>query len=234
MSCRELGLLDIENSLADSPRYRAQVRKFEEYAQALETGIQGLSKASRQLQASSADYSARQAEVVQRITQLSQLSPMGDATVDQRLADFADVIAEVERNRAMQSEQLQQIVVQPLEELSEGLLAQTKTARRRMDALQSDYESQLARLMGKKMTEPMLEQQEREVECAKSRYVSQQQRLSLDYNRLASVKKIELLEGFLSLMYAQYAFHHQAFSSLRDFEPAMRSLGEHIAQVRHQ
>ncbi|PIA15795.1 ArfGap-domain-containing protein [Coemansia reversa NRRL 1564] len=84
------------------------------------------------------------------------------------------------------------------------------------------------------MTEPMLEQQERELECIKSRYVSQQQRLSLDYNRLASVKKIELLEGFLSLMYAQYAFHHQAFSSLRDFEPAMRSLGEHIAQIRHQ
>ncbi|KAJ2611210.1 hypothetical protein H4S08_003267 [Coemansia sp. RSA 1365] len=234
MSCCDLGLLDVENGLTDSPRYRAQVRKFEEYAQALETGIQGLSKASRQLQASSADYSARQAEMVQRITQLSQLSPMGDATVDRRLADFADVMSEVERNRAMQSEQLQQIVVQPLEELSEGLLAQTKIARRRVDALQGDYESQLARLMGKKMTEPMLEQQERELECVKSRYVSQQQRLSLDYNRLASVKKIELLEGFLSLMYAQYAFHHQAFSSLRDFEPAMRSLGEHIAQIRHQ
>ncbi|KAJ2316189.1 hypothetical protein H4R23_003685, partial [Coemansia sp. Cherry 401B] len=44
--------------------------------------------------------------------------------------------------------------------------------------------------------------------------------------------RADVLESYLSLMYAQYAYHHQAYSSLRDFEPAMRRLGEHIAGAR--
>ncbi|KAJ2685547.1 hypothetical protein H4R19_006792, partial [Coemansia spiralis] len=133
-------------------------------------------------------------------------------------------------------DQLQQILVQPMEALLDagGLVASVKAARRKADALQSDYEAQLGRLMGRKATEPVLEQQALGVEAAKSLYTSQMQHLSLDYNRLASLKKVELLESFLSLMYAQYAFYHQAFSSLRDFEPTMRKLGEHIAELRHR
>ncbi|KAJ2367862.1 hypothetical protein H4S02_010204, partial [Coemansia sp. RSA 2611] len=133
----------------------------------------------------------------------------------------------------MQSEQLQHILVRPMEELTDnGLLSKIKSSRRRLDSLQGDYEMQLTKLLAKKSSEPLLEQQERDVEAAKSRYTSQMQHLSLDLNNLASVKRVEALEGFLSLMYAQYAHYHQAFSSFRDFEPTMRMMGEHIAQAR--
>ncbi|KAJ1734317.1 hypothetical protein LPJ61_001138 [Coemansia biformis] len=236
MSCHELGLLDIGECPADSPRYRGNVRRFEEYSQALEGAVQGLAKTTKQAQAASADYGSKYAEVVRRVAQISQQSPMADSLVEQHLADYAGVVAEIERNRQMQSDQLQQILVRPLEELVDtgGLVSKVKAERRKVDALQGDYETQLSWLMGRKATEPVLEQQALEVEAAKSQYTSQMQHLSLDYNRLASVKKIELLESFLSLMYAQYAFYHQAFSSLRDFEPTMRKLGEHIAQLRHR
>ncbi|KAJ2389494.1 hypothetical protein GGI23_005825, partial [Coemansia sp. RSA 2559] len=73
-----------------------------------------------------------------------------------------------------------------------------------------------------------------DVEAAKTQYIHKLQTHSLDMNRVAAVKNIEFLEGFLSLMYAQYAFYHQAFSLLRDFEPTMRKLGEHIAHERRR
>ncbi|KAJ2765684.1 hypothetical protein IWQ57_004678, partial [Coemansia nantahalensis] len=191
MDCLELGLLDIGECLADSPRFRGKVRQFEEYAQALEGAVQGLAKTTKQVQAASADYGSKYAEVVRRVAQISQQSPMADGVVEQHLAEYAGVVAEIERNRTMQSDQLQQILVRPMEALVEagGLVASVKAARRRTESLQSDYEAQLGRLMGRKATEPALEQQALGVDAAKGLYTSQMQHLSLDYNRLASVKK---------------------------------------------
>ncbi|KAJ1817004.1 hypothetical protein LPJ56_004163 [Coemansia sp. RSA 2599] len=103
-----------------------------------------------------------------------------------------------------------------------------------MDTLQSEYESQLTRLMSRKPNEPAIDQIESSVESAKCQYISQMQRLSLDFNRLASVKRADFLESFLSLIYAQYAFYHQTFASLRDAEPAMRGLGAHVAASRRR
>ncbi|KAJ2691078.1 hypothetical protein IWW39_000286 [Coemansia spiralis] len=228
-----LEMLDLEECVSDSPHYRAKVREFEEYASSLETSIQGLVKASKALQGISTDYGTKSVDIVRRVAAISKLSPLKDAKLEQLLAGFGDVLGEIERNRAMQSEQLQHILVRPMEELADnGLLSKIKSSRRRLDSLQGDYEMQLTKLLAKKSSEPLLEQQERDVEAAKSRYTSQMQHLSLDLNNLASVKRVEVLEGFLSLMYAQYAHYHQAFSSFRDFEPTMRMMGEHIAQAR--
>ncbi|KAJ2103605.1 hypothetical protein GGI09_000567 [Coemansia sp. S100] len=235
MSDNASELLDLEECVTDSPQYRAKVREFEEYASSLETSIQGLVKASKALQGISTDYGAKTTDIVRRVAAISKLSPLKDTKLEQLLSGFSDVLGEIERNRAMQSEQLQHILVQPMEELAEnGLLSKIKSSRRRLDSLQGDYEMQLTKLLAKKSSEPLLEQQERDVEAAKSRYTNQMQHLSLDLNSLASVKRVEVLEGFLSLMYAQYAHYHQAFSSFRDFEPTMRSMGEHIAQARRE
>ncbi|KAJ2008149.1 hypothetical protein H4R26_000354 [Coemansia thaxteri] len=228
-------LLAVEECASDSPYYRAKVREYEDYAGGLEASIQSLVKASKALQTASADYGAKSLDMVRRVSAISKLSPLKDTKLEQLLAGFTDVLGEIERNRAMQSEQLQQILVRPMEELLEGgLVSKIKTSRRRLDTLQADYEMQLTRLLAKKSSEPYLEQQERDVEAVKVRYISQMQTMSLDLNTLASVKRVELLESFLSLMYAQYANHHQAFSSFRDFEPTMRLMGEHIALARKE
>ncbi|KAJ2749987.1 hypothetical protein GGI19_005358 [Coemansia pectinata] len=235
MSDNASELLDLEECVTDSPQYRAKVREFEEYASSLETSIQGLVKASKALQGVSTDYGAKSTDIVRRVSAISKLSPLKDTKLEQLLSGFSDVLGEIERNRAMQSEQLQHILVRPMEELADnGLLSKIKSSRRRLDSLQGDYEMQLTKLLAKKSSEPLSEQQERDVEAAKSRYTNQMQQLSLDLNSLASVKRVEVLEGFLSLMYAQYAHYHQAFSSFRDFEPTMRSMGEHIAQARRE
>ncbi|KAJ2227352.1 hypothetical protein IWW45_007077 [Coemansia sp. RSA 485] len=228
------GLLKLEDSISDSPRYRGQMRQFEDYANNLETSIQGLSKASKALHQASVEYSARWADVINRVTAISKLSPAKDPKTEQQLTALSDILVEIERGRTLHSEQLQQILVQPMEsELSEsGLITQIKASRRRADALQNEYESQLTKLMGRKPNEQTIDQMESNVESAKCKYVGQMQQLSLDFNRLASVKKADFLESFLSLIYAQYAFYHQTFASLRDAEPAMRGLGAHIAASR--
>ncbi|KAJ2089251.1 hypothetical protein IW138_003571 [Coemansia sp. RSA 986] len=229
------GLLDLEECTTDSPYYRSKVRAYEEYAANLETAIQGLSKASKSLQTTSAENGAKYMEIVRRVTAISQLSPVEDKETERYLAGFSDVLTEIERNRAMQCDQIRQILVQPMEAMAEnGLLAKVRGSRRQLDATQAEYETQLTRLMGKKPTEPLLEQQELDVETAKMQYIHKLQTHSMDMNRVAAVKNVEFLEGFLSLMYAQYAFYHQAFSSLRDFEPTMRKLGEHIAHERRR
>ncbi|KAJ2908622.1 hypothetical protein GGI21_002702, partial [Coemansia aciculifera] len=203
MSENALDLLDVEEGVTDSPQYRAKVREFEEYASNLEASIQGLVKASKALQGVSNDYGTKSMDIIRRVSAMSKLSPLKDTKLEQLLSGFNDVLGEIERNRSMQSEQLQQILVRPMEELAEnGLLSKIRASRRRVDSLQGDYEMQLTKLLAKKSSEPLLEQQERDVEAAKSRYTSQMQHLSLDLNSLASVKRVELLEGFLSLMYA--------------------------------
>ncbi|KAJ2855770.1 hypothetical protein J3B02_001991 [Coemansia erecta] len=230
------GLLKLEDSISDSPRYRAQMRQFDDYVNNLESSIQGLSKASKALHQTSLEYSARWTDVVSRVTAISKISPAKDPKIEQQLAGLGEVLMEIERGRMLHSEQLQQILVQPMEtELGEsGLITQVKNARRRADVLQSEYESQLARLMSRKPNESAIEQMEGSVESAKCHYINQMQKLSLDFNRLASVKRADFLESFLSLIYAQYAFYHQTFASLRDSEPAMRSLGAHVAASRRQ
>ncbi|KAJ1958737.1 hypothetical protein GGI12_004661 [Dipsacomyces acuminosporus] len=228
-------LLSLEESLTDSPHYRSKVREYEEYANNLEVAIQGLAKASRGFQQSSSEYSNKSVDLLHRVSKISKLSPVKDPLVEKSLAGFGDVIGEIDRNRMMQNEQFQHILVSPMEEMAEGgLLQKVRGERRRLDMLQAEYESQLTKLMAKKAAEPMIEQQEQEVETLKSRYINQMQLMSLDLNRIASVKKVEFLECFLSLMYAQYAFYHQAYSSLKDFEPIMRQLGEHIAKTRKE
>ncbi|KAJ1737965.1 hypothetical protein LPJ72_000034 [Coemansia sp. Benny D160-2] len=230
-----LGLLDLEECTTDSPYYRSKVRTYEEYVANLETSIQGLSRASKSLQTASVEHGTKYVDTVRRVTAISQLSPIKDSETEWYLSGFSDVLAEIERNRAMQCDQIQQILVQPMEEMAEsGLVAKVRGSRRQLDAVQNEYETQLTRLMGKKPTEPFIENQERDVEATKTQYIHRLQTHSLDLNRVAAVKNIEFIEGFLSLMYAQYAFYHQAFSSMRDFEPTMRKLGEHIAQERRQ
>ncbi|KAJ1663650.1 hypothetical protein GGF38_003176, partial [Coemansia sp. RSA 25] len=66
MSDNALSLLDLEESVADSPHYRAKVREFEEYASGLETSIQGLVKASKALQGVSSDYGTKSMDIVRR------------------------------------------------------------------------------------------------------------------------------------------------------------------------
>ncbi|KAJ1752709.1 hypothetical protein LPJ79_000965 [Coemansia sp. RSA 1821] len=229
------GLLDISNALLDSPQFRGQVRQFDSFAGQLEAGISALHKTSKQLRAASQEYHARLTEMIQQITAISKLSPLPlQPKIDSTLQGFSEHIGEIERNRQLQTEQLQEIVVQPLiSDAESGRLAQVKQTKKQADALQSDYEAQLSRLMSKKPTEDV-GQLEQSVEAAKLRYVSKMQSLSLEYNLLASVGQSEFLESFLSLMYAQYAYHHQAFSSLRDFEPEMRQMGEVIAQERRK
>ncbi|KAJ2480899.1 hypothetical protein IWW56_002140 [Coemansia sp. RSA 2131] len=221
-------LLDISEAVTDSPQYRGRVRQMDAYAAALETSIAGLGKASKQLHAVSADYHTRTMDVMQRLTQLARQTP--DPVVDQTLNDYATIAIEIERNRQLQAGQLQQIVVQPLlDSADSGLLYQTRQARRQIDTLQNEYESQLGKLMARHT-----DRGERDMDAAKQRYVQQVQLTSLDYNRLVSEHRAELLESQLSLMYAQYAYHHQAFAALRDFEPQMRRLGTHIGEVRRQ
>ncbi|KAJ1722718.1 hypothetical protein LPJ53_002891 [Coemansia erecta] len=229
-------MLQLEDSITDSPRYRGQMRQFEEYASSLESSIQGLSKSSKALHQASLDYSTRWSSIISQVSHMAQLSPIKDAKLAQQLSSLGDMLTEIERGRTLHSEQLQQILVQPLEDElgDQGLVSQIKSGRRRVDALQSEYESQLNRLMGRKPAEPAIEQIERSVEEAKSTYVRQTQSLSLDLNRLASVRRADFLESFLSLVYAQYAFYHQSFASLRDAEPMMRALGAHVAESRRQ
>ncbi|KAJ2340116.1 hypothetical protein GGF43_006485, partial [Coemansia sp. RSA 2618] len=107
----------------------------------------------------------------------------------------------------------------------------TRARRREAQELQGEYEAQLARLMARRAQE-RTERAERDVDAAKQRYVRHVQLLSLDYNALVTEQRAELLESQLSLMYAQFAHHHQAYTALRDFEPAMRRLGEHVAELR--
>ncbi|KAJ2834869.1 hypothetical protein J3B01_003821 [Coemansia erecta] len=221
-------LLDISEAVTDSPQYRGRLRQMDAYAAALETSIAGLGKASKQLHAVSADYHTRTMDVMQRLTQLARQTP--DPVVDQTLNDYATIAIEIERNRQLQAGQLQQIVVQPLlDSADSGLLYQTRQARRQIDALQSEYESQLGKLMARHT-----DRAERDVDLAKQKYVQQVQLASLDYNKLVSEHRAELLESQLSLMYAQYAYHHQAFAALRDFEPQMRRLGTHIGDMRQR
>ncbi|KAJ1805765.1 hypothetical protein LPJ56_006492, partial [Coemansia sp. RSA 2599] len=133
------GLLKLEDSISDSPRYRGQMRLFDEYANSLESSIQGLSKASKALHQASMEYSARWSDVVNRISAISKISPAKDPKIEQQLAGLSELLMEIERGRTLHSEQLQQILVQPMEcELGEsGLITQVKSARRRMDTLQS-------------------------------------------------------------------------------------------------
>ncbi|KAJ2453684.1 hypothetical protein EV183_002088 [Coemansia sp. RSA 2336] len=229
------GLLDISNAILDSPQFRGQVRQFDSFAGQLETAIHALHKTSKQLRAASQEYHTRLTDMIQQIAAISKLSPLpSQPKIERTLQGFSEHIGEIERNRQLQTEQLQEIVVQPLiSDAESGRLAQVKQTKKQADALQSDYEAQLSRLMSKKPAEDV-GQLEQTVEAAKLRYVSKMQSLSLEYNLLASVGQSEFLESFLSLMYAQYAYHHQAFSSLRDFEPEMRQMGEMIAQERRK
>ncbi|KAJ2721537.1 hypothetical protein GGI07_003890 [Coemansia sp. Benny D115] len=229
-----VAMLSLEDSLTDSPQFRNRVRQFEEYALSLESSIQALSKASRSLQQVSQDYSSKWTDMINRVSHISKLSPLKDTKIEQQLASLSETLMDIDRGRQLHSEQLQQILVQPMEEeiQDKGLITKVKGGRKRLDGLQTEYESQLNRLMSRKPNESSIDQMEASVEQSKAMYLSQMQALSLDLNSLASVKRADFLESFLSLMYAQYAYYHQAFASLRDAEPVMRSLGAHIAEAR--
>ncbi|KAJ1884883.1 hypothetical protein LPJ66_010393, partial [Kickxella alabastrina] len=233
------GLLNLSDSISDSPQFRTTLRSFEDYSSTLESHIQGLSKACKALQQVSQDYSSKWTEVLARINGIAQLSPTGSAPQksSQSLQTLNEVLAEIERGRAMHVEQLHAAAVRPLEEElsdSSGGLGRVRQGRKRVDVLQAEYESQLGRLMARKPNDPQpqIDAAEAAVESAKGAYIAQVQTLAMDLSRLASVARIDLVEGFLSTVYAQYAGHHQAFAALRGAEPTMQALGTALARER--
>ncbi|KAJ1847021.1 hypothetical protein LPJ73_004365, partial [Coemansia sp. RSA 2703] len=94
-------MLQLEDSITDSPRYRGQMRQFEEYANSLESSIQGLSKASKALHQASLDYSTRWSSIISQVSYMAQLSPIKDAKLTQQLSSLGEMLTEIERGRTL-------------------------------------------------------------------------------------------------------------------------------------
>lgn len=225
-------LLNIDEASTDSPQYRSKLRQFEAYSHHLTQSTQALTKAHQALSQVSKDFSQKHLGITKRVLDISRQSPVADTTLDKLMGGFTEILAEIERNRQMQTEQLDQILIKPLQAVNSGILSETRQDKKRMDQLQGEYDMQLSKLMAKKPTEPFIEQHEQAVEMAKQQYLGQMQALSADLNQVATINRAEVLESYLSLMYAHYAHYHQAFSMFRDFEPTMRQIGEHIGKLR--
>ncbi|KAJ1982794.1 hypothetical protein H4R35_000153 [Dimargaris xerosporica] len=246
-------MVPLTDCLRDAPSYRNALATQEEFVGQYETAIKNLTKNTK----STADvsqalmysgiagvdalavYLFHCLDLAQKYTQFADdlddfvRRSFADSDVIANSIDkFSLTLREIQRNRSMQASQLMDVFVNPLEEFVKSDLGPVKDAKKRFDRASDDYEYVLAKYLGKRARDANLAETEQDVHASKQTFLAESMDYAITLNETTTMKRLEFIEYVLAFMFTQYAFFHQGYEMLKDLEPLMRELTDHLHEQR--
>ncbi|XP_031430939.1 arf-GAP with coiled-coil, ANK repeat and PH domain-containing protein 2 isoform X4 [Clupea harengus] len=224
-------MLDFEECLKDSPRFRATIEEVEGDVGELETKLDKLVKLCIGMIDAGKAYNLANKQFVSGIRELAQQSTK-DEVIESSLTKFAESLQEMINYHTILFDQAQRSIKSQLQAFMKEDLRKFKDAKKQFDKVSEEKEAALT----KNAQAPRNKQHE--VEEATTILTATRKcfrHIVLDYvlqiNVLQSKRRSEILKSMLSFMYAHLTFFHQGYDLFSELQPLMKQLGGQLDQL---
>uniref|UniRef100_A0A8C6UFV7 Arf-GAP with coiled-coil, ANK repeat and PH domain-containing protein n=1 Tax=Neogobius melanostomus TaxID=47308 RepID=A0A8C6UFV7_9GOBI len=224
-------MVDFEECLKDSPRFRATIEEVEGDVCELESKLDKLVKLCIGMIDAGKAYNAANKQFVNGIRELAQQSTR-DEVIESSLTKFAESLQEMINYHTILFDQAQRSIKTQLQTFVKDDIRKFKEAKKQFDKVSEEKEAALI----KNAQAPRNKQHE--VEEATNILTATRKcfrHIVLDYvlqiNVLQSKRRSEILKSMLSFMYAHLTFFHQGYDLFSELQPLMKQLGGQLDQL---
>ncbi|XP_028856248.1 arf-GAP with coiled-coil, ANK repeat and PH domain-containing protein 2-like isoform X5 [Denticeps clupeoides] len=224
-------MLDFEECLKDSPRFRATIEEVEGDVCELESKLDKLVKLCIGMIDAGKAYNTANKQFVNGIRELAQQSTK-DEVIESSLTKFAESLQEMIKYHTILFDQAQRSIKCQLQTFVKEDLRKFKEAKKQFDKVSEEKEAALI----KNAQAPRNKQHE--VEEATNSLIATRKffrHIVLDYvlqiNVLQSKRRSEILKAMLSFMYAHLTFFHQGYDLFSELQPLMKLLVGQLDQL---
>nr|XP_020452415.1 arf-GAP with coiled-coil, ANK repeat and PH domain-containing protein 2 isoform X2 [Monopterus albus] len=224
-------MLDFEECLKDSPRFRATIEEVEGDVCELESKLDKLVKLCIGMIDAGKAYNAANKQFVNGIRELAQQSTKDDV-IESSLTKFAESLQEMINYHTILFDQAQRSIKNQLQTFVKDDLRKFKDAKKQFDKVSEEKEAALIK------NAQASRNKQHEVEEATNILTATRKcfrHIVLDYvlqiNVLQSKRRSEVLKSMLSFMYAHLTFFHQGYDLFSELQPLMKHLGGQLDQL---
>ncbi|XP_036893554.1 arf-GAP with coiled-coil, ANK repeat and PH domain-containing protein 2 isoform X2 [Sturnira hondurensis] len=224
-------MVDFEECLKDSPRFRAALEEVEGDVAELELKLDKLVKLCIAMIDTGKAFCVANKQFMNGIRDLAQYSS-NDAVVETSLTKFSDSLQEMINFHTILFDQTQRSIKAQLQNFVKEDLRKFKDAKKQFEKVSEEKENALVK------NAQVQRNKQHEVEEAANILTATRKcfrHIALDYvlqiNVLQSKRRSEILKSMLSFMYAHLAFFHQGYDLFSELGPYMKDLGAQLDQL---
>uniref|UniRef100_A0AAR2LTK7 Arf-GAP with coiled-coil, ANK repeat and PH domain-containing protein n=1 Tax=Pygocentrus nattereri TaxID=42514 RepID=A0AAR2LTK7_PYGNA len=224
-------MVDFEDCLKDSPRFRATIEDVEGDVGELECKLDKLVKLCIGMIDAGRAYSQANRHFVNGVRELA-LQSTRDDVIGSSLAAFAETLQEMNNYHTILFDQAQRSIKSQLHTFVKEDLKKFKDAKKQFDKVSEEKEVALVK------NAQVPRNKQHEVDEATNILTTTRKcfrHIALDYvlqiNVLQSKKRLEILKSMLSFMNANLSFFQQGYHLFSDLQPLMKQLGGQLDQL---
>lgn len=224
-------MVDFEECLKDSPRFRAAIEEVEGDFAELELKLEKVVKLCIGMIDAGKNFCNANKQFVNGIRELAQHSTK-DEVIENSLMRFSDSLQEMVNFHTILFDQVQRSIKLQLQSFVKDDLRKFKEAKKQFDKVSEEKENALVK------NAQIQRNKQHEVEEATNILTATRKcfrHIALDYvlqiNVLQSKRRSEILKSMLSFMYAHLAFFHQGYDLFMELEPYMKDLGAQLDKL---
>ncbi|KAG8445112.1 hypothetical protein GDO86_010035 [Hymenochirus boettgeri] len=221
-------IVDFEECIKDSPRFRAALEDVEGDVTELEQKLDKLVKLCIGMIDAGKAFCAANKQFMHGIRDLAQYSNK-DQVIESSLTRFSDSLQEMIKYHTILFDQAQRSIKTQLQTFVKEDLKKFKDAKKQFDKVSEEKENALVKnAQVQKAKQHEVEEATHILEATRKCF----RHVALDYvlqiNVLQSKRRSEILKSMLSFMYAHLAFFHQGYDLFSELEPYMKDLGAQL------
>ncbi|XP_033833240.1 BAR_ACAPs and ArfGap_ACAP domain-containing protein [Periophthalmus magnuspinnatus] len=224
-------LLDFEECVKDTPRFRLSLDQFETEVSHLEKALEKVLKLCGKMVEAGQSYSSTNQKFLSGLKELCGFYHK-DGVITGCLEQFHQALSEVHSFHTMFLDQTQRAIAQQLSSLCSQFLPPLADCRREFLRIGEDLESvSLKNAQVSRLKQAEAEKSSLLLLATRKCY----QHFTLDYclqlNSFRTQHRADILNSIFSFVQAQSTFFHQGFDLLKDLEPTIKSMAQQISRV---
>ncbi|XP_072897283.1 arf-GAP with coiled-coil, ANK repeat and PH domain-containing protein 2-like isoform X1 [Hemitrygon akajei] len=224
-------MVDFEECLKDSPRFRAAIEEAEGDFTELESKLEKVVKLCIGMIDAGKNFCNANKQFVNGIRELAQHSTK-DEVIENSLMRFSESLLDMVNFHMILFDQVQRSIKLQLQTFVKEDLRKFKEAKKQFDKVSEEKENALVK------NAQVQRNKQHEVEEATNILTATRKcfrHIALDYvlqiNVLQSKRRSEIIKSMLSFMYAHLTFFHQGYDLFMELEPYMKDLGSQLDKL---
>lgn len=225
-------IVELEECLRDSPKFRVAVEESEELTEQLEAKLEKLVRLCNGMVDSGKTYLNSKAFFINGIWELVTYFK-GDTTVVNPLSKLIHAMTEINKYQSILIDQAQRSIIKNLNDFIKTDIRKTKDCKRYFEKISDDFDNALIRYSQVPKSKP---HESEEVGNLLTATRSCFQHTALDYvaqlSVLQSKKRFEILDTLLTMMHAYTTYFHQGWDLIQDFDPFLKQVAVTLTKLK--
>lgn len=225
-------IIEFEECLRDSPKFRASLEEQEQSIEQLEQRLDRVLKTCGQMVDSGRNYVTQQSQFIHSLWDLSAHF-RDDPQVASPLNKLIPALQEMNKFQNILLDQASRTVLKNLQTFIKGNIKSAKESRHYLEKISGDLDGALSRNAQIPKSRPLeAEEAQNILSATRSCF----RHTALDHVRVLSLlqarKRQEVLGTLLSYMHAWSTFFHQGSDLTQDLDPFLKELAESISKLQ--